>query len=322
MISIIVPVYNIQSDLARCMESLLRQSYADFEVLLVDDGSDDESNKVCREYAERDKRISVISLEHTGVGGARNAGLKQAKGEYITFVDGDDVVHNRYLETLLALLTRTESDVAICTYRIIHGEPHPDDDAAVAIDDSCNILLRDKLIENIFDGYVFRTVTAKLYKKAVIGSAEFDKFDFAEDMEFNSRVFQRVKRAAFISAPLYTWVMRGDSKCNAEFSLRRLDNLYSIRKVYNRLKADNEAYAGFALKRLYKDMLILRYEAPREYLPRIKAEISETVEATRADLFRRVATFDYLTTMLFMRFPATYRAFRYVMAKRAGQKKH
>lgn len=314
-------MYNICGYLPLCLESLLRQSYTDFEVLLVDDGSIDESNKVCREYAERDKRISVISLEHTGVGGARNAGLKQAKGEYITFIDGDDVVHNRYLETLFALLTRTESDVAVCTYRIIHGEPNPDDDANVAIDDNCSILSRDKLIENIFDGYVFRTVTAKLYKKTVIGSSEFDKFDFAEDMEFNSRVFQRVEKAAFISAPLYTWVMRGDSKCNAEFSLRRLDNLYSIRKVYNRIKTDNEAFAGFALKRLYKDMLILRYETPREYQPRIKAEISETVRATRADLSRRVSTFDYLSTMLFMRFPATYRAFRYVMAKRAARKK-
>lgn len=104
MLSIIVPVYNAESFIGRCIESVLNQSYKDFELILVNDGSLDSSLDVCKKYAEKDKRIVVINKKHCGVSKCRNAGLDAAKGDYITFVDSDDYVgKERYTKTIKAM---------------------------------------------------------------------------------------------------------------------------------------------------------------------------------------------------------------------------
>ena len=108
-ISIIVPVYNTEKYLSLCIESILSQSFGDFELLLVDDGSIDNSGKICDEYAERDSRIRVFHKENGGVGSARNLGLEEAKGEYVVLVDADDIIAEKYLEHLMAV----DSDLVI-----------------------------------------------------------------------------------------------------------------------------------------------------------------------------------------------------------------
>ena len=102
LISVIVPVYNVEKYLSRCIESILRQTYPYFELILVDDGSPDKSGKICDKYAKKDERIKVLHKENGGVSSARNIGLDYAKGEYISFIDSDDWVRENYLEKLLA----------------------------------------------------------------------------------------------------------------------------------------------------------------------------------------------------------------------------
>lgn len=114
MISIIVPIYNAETTLARCIESMQEQTYSDFELILVNDGSQDNSLKICNSYAERDKRILIISQLNGGVSAARNAGLDVAKGEYLYFIDPDDYAEPELLATLLA----EKKDLVICSYFI------------------------------------------------------------------------------------------------------------------------------------------------------------------------------------------------------------
>ena len=114
MISIIVPIYKVEEYLPRCIESILNQTYQDFELILVDDGSPDLSGDICDVYAETDPRIKVIHQENSGISDARNEGLSRAKGEYISFIDSDDWVHPEFLQQLLYTIEKYDADIAEC----------------------------------------------------------------------------------------------------------------------------------------------------------------------------------------------------------------
>ena len=116
LISIIVPVYKVEKYLCECVDSILAQTYENFELILVDDGSPDNSGKICDKYAEKDKRIKVIHKENAGVSSARNTGLDNANGEYITFIDSDDIVDKKYLELMQQKLAETNSDMCFCHF--------------------------------------------------------------------------------------------------------------------------------------------------------------------------------------------------------------
>ena len=119
-ISIVVPVYNVERYLPRCIESILRQTYTNFELILVDDGTPDRSGIICDRYAERDSRIRVIHKENGGVSTARNTGIDAAKGEWITFVDSDDWVSDEYLKTLTTHLHNNSYDLVIGGFEFRH----------------------------------------------------------------------------------------------------------------------------------------------------------------------------------------------------------
>ena len=117
-ISVIVPVYKVEQFLHRCVDSILRQSFYDFELILVDDGSPDNCGVICDEYAAKDSRVRVIHQENSGVSEARNRGMDAAEGQFLCFVDSDDILNCKYCETLLDLLENTACDFAACgTYR-------------------------------------------------------------------------------------------------------------------------------------------------------------------------------------------------------------
>lgn len=114
LISIIIPVYKTEQYLKRCVESVLAQTYQDLEIILVNDGSPDNSLKICYEYAEMDRRIKVVNKENGGVASARNAGIDLAAGEYIGFVDSDDYIEPDMFELLVGLINEYKADISIC----------------------------------------------------------------------------------------------------------------------------------------------------------------------------------------------------------------
>ena len=119
-ISVIVPVYNTEKYLNRCIDSILAQTFTDFELLLIDDGSTDCSGKICDEYAAKDSRVRVFHKENGGVSSARNMGLDNAQGEWITFVDSDDWVHEDFLKKRLALALNDNADIAYCDVEYVY----------------------------------------------------------------------------------------------------------------------------------------------------------------------------------------------------------
>ena len=120
LISIIVPIYNVENYLRQCLDSIMSQSYQNFECLLINDGSPDHSADICREYVEKDSRFKYFEKDNGGVSSARNLGIELSKGEYITFIDSDDWVDSDYLEVLYNALIDENADISVSTYKIFH----------------------------------------------------------------------------------------------------------------------------------------------------------------------------------------------------------
>ena len=134
-ISIIVPVYNVEKYLSRCIDSILNQTFDDFELILIDDGSPDHSGAICDDYAKKDNRILVIHKENGGLSDARNAGINIASGEYIMFVDSDDYISKDMCEILYQRIIKDKSDMALCSVRGVNEEGEEIEKGTFIVDD-------------------------------------------------------------------------------------------------------------------------------------------------------------------------------------------
>ena len=163
LVSVIVPVYKVESYLHRCVDCILAQTYANLEIILVDDGSPDNCGKICDEYAQKDKCIKVIHKKNGGLSDARNAGLDIAMGEYITFVDSDDWIHFQYVEILLNNLTKADVDISTCSF--VRTPEKMLMDSKVS-ESSYHIYSSEKAIEQtLYQNRLDNSAWGKLYKK-------------------------------------------------------------------------------------------------------------------------------------------------------------
>lgn len=175
LISVIVPVYNAEKTLRRCVDSILSQEFRDFELLLIDDGSKDESPAICDEYAKKDRRVQVFHKENGGVSSARNLGLDSAKGKWVTFVDSDDYLKELYFTGV----EERYEDILFSRYKT-HYQGNVIRDIAVKNKHSFNLLISDNINNSIIRGPF-----AKFFKKSIIGEQRFNiKIFIGEDVSF------------------------------------------------------------------------------------------------------------------------------------------
>lgn len=227
-ISIIVPVYNVERYLDRCIKSILNQTFKNFELILVDDGSPDGCGKICDNYARIDSRIRVIHKENGGLSSARNAGLDIARGKYIGFVDSDDYIHERMYEILLKEAENNSSDIVICKFKEVFD----------------NIKIDEEINENI-DIYNFNNVEAlgqlygsnaidfvvswnKIYDKRIFESERYKEGKLNEDEFIIHKLLYKSNRVTFISKELYYYFQRNDSIMQSKFNIKRLDAVYAL----------------------------------------------------------------------------------------------
>lgn len=191
-VSIIIPIYNAEKTLPRCVDSILSQTFRDFTLILVDDGSKDDSGKICDEYAEKDSRVKVIHKENGGVSSARNAGLDISENEYITFLDADDAVPNNYLSCLYGCMIANSADIAVCDVVFIRNGaetmrfscPEPIISGKTALE---KLLSRKEINSGPY---------AKLFRSGIIGEERFPPMKAYEDMIFNLKVFCKAEKVA------------------------------------------------------------------------------------------------------------------------------
>lgn len=235
MISIIVPVYKVEKYLPKCIESILDQTYKDFELILIDDGSPDNCPQICDEYAAKDKRIVVIHQKNRGVSAARNAGLEIAKGEYIGFVDPDDSVAPEMYEMMCAAMKREEVELAICGYNYFDENGNVDGNRLYKTREN-EILTQKEIMKRFSDmpPSIRHGVVNKLFKKNLLHEMRFvEGLHSSEDVLFLNDYVLRVKKAVMIHQPFYRNMVRQGSATHGALNVKALLDSFSVHeKMY------------------------------------------------------------------------------------------
>jgi len=220
LISVIVPIYNAEKYLEKCLASITRQTYTCLEIILVDDGSNDQSKKICDSYAKKDERIQVIHKENQGVSAARNDGIKKATGDYIAFIDADDYIFPEYFDYLYVLLKKHDADIACCNlYKMWDTETVPIfDDSEIEMVFTAEEALQDFLYNKNITGHPF----LKLYKRDLIGQLFFpEKMYYGEDIFFVFHTLQKCRNVVYGSKVLYIYI-QNDASATHNFNLEKM----------------------------------------------------------------------------------------------------
>ena len=222
LISVIIPVYNVESYLDRCVESVVGQTYTNLEIILVDDGSPDNSPTMCDNWAAKDARIKVIHKENGGLSSARNSALDIMKGEYLTFVDSDDYIDKNAVEIMYNRILNDNSDIAICNYKCVTDNSDDYWDNTYPLKDeilSKNEILR-KLVE--YNHWHYVIACCKLYKKQLFDSIRFPVGKLHEDVFTAHLIFDLCARVSCLSSILYYYYQAPESITH-NYSINSLD---------------------------------------------------------------------------------------------------
>lgn len=237
-ISIVLPVYNVIDYLDECIKSILRQSNINFELIVVDDGSTDGSQILCDKYSESDSRIKVIHQKNVGLSAARNTGLNHAKGKYITFIDSDDFVGEKYIEILYRTIIESHADISMCDYKEVAQDTKIGDVIFQAQNQIERVYYTGKeaiaeVYKNPFHGMEFVS-WAKMYRMELFKSNEilFPEGKLHEDAFTTYKLFYASNKIAVVNAPLYFYRIRSGSIMTSEFTEKRLDMLQATREEY------------------------------------------------------------------------------------------
>lgn len=223
LISVIIPIYNVEKYLDKCVDSIINQTYKNLEIILVDDGSPDNCPKMCDDYAKKDSRIKVVHKENGGLSDARNAGMEVATGEYVSFIDSDDYISLDFYETLLETIVDNDSDIVECGVVKFYEDNSFDeysDDLKVTNYDTLDGL-EGLINENPFKQHVWN----KLYKSSVALDIPYAVGKLNEDEFWTYQVFGKAKKVTRINQTMYYYFQRNGSIMGNGYNIRRLDAL-------------------------------------------------------------------------------------------------
>ena len=277
-ISVIVPVYNCEKYIGRCIESILAQSYDNFELILIDDGSADNSLSVCHSYEDSDDRIKVFSRENKGVFLTRIEGITKSTGDYIAFIDCDDFVAPDYLDYLLRLLKDNNADISACGYTVTESS-----DIVADNEDEClkefdyNSSIKAMNTESLW------SVCFKLYKRTLFTN-EILSLDYglrvSEDYLFNCFIFKGVDKIVLSNLKKYFYFRHGGAVMQSEINPQRIeDSMRAYQLVLDGMQEFSSAYAYQAANKLDLDFLLINRviteDKCTDYFDVIKNDIKE-----------------------------------------------
>lgn len=253
LVSIIIPVYKVEKYLTECIESVLKQTYSNIEILLIDDGSPDNSGKICDKYAEKDSRIKVVHKENGGVSSARNVGLEHAKGEYIAFVDSDDFVDESYIEKMYINLQENKSDLVFC------GFADYLDEKVVLLRQQIPEMIQVNFHDKLFRNFIVRFFNSKiyinsstwriLYKRLLIEDLRFNlDIKIGEDLIFLLQAICRAKKITSIDEHLYFYRKDNESATRSykkNFLNNQLELSCQFEKIFKNFEESQVLLQGY-----------------------------------------------------------------------------
>ncbi len=334
LISVIIPVYEVEKYLKRAVDSVLGQTYRNLEIILVDDGSPDQCPAICDAYAAKEARIRVIHKENGGLSDARNAGLDIAGGDYIAFLDSDDYYAPFFIEVLYEQLIKQNAQVALCRYEVTEETDvakGPDFSSYLAryrdgqVD--CRVYDRREMLCNQYDALCsdatyFIVAWNKLYKASLWKGVRFPKGKIHEDEATTYRIFNSIEKGVYVTIPLYAYFSMPNSITRAKFSLRRLQWFDALDDRIAFLSELEETEATKAAIRARADGAIRYYyplvrECPREKAEakRLKAYVKQALWLNKCGDERQKGFLRFATRIgyrLFLVSPMLYKLIRKV----------
>jgi len=300
-LSIIIPVYNNENYLRSALQSVLAQTYPDFEVLVVDDGSTDGSRAICQEFAQKDKRLRIIHKENGGVSSARNRGIEEAVGQYIAFVDGDDCIDPEMYTTMITILQDTGADLVDC--RVIKESqymPRPYEKGDVEVSDHPLEYLSKT-------GYFIDSSLNKVYRRDFIGHTRFDEsISYSEDKLFVTELIFKAKKMALVSNIFYHYIQHGGSLSWQDTAAVWQGNFQVHQQIYQRMLDAGvtgpileSAFRGYARSIIALLRYAIKYRQEDEYnqvLKSYKPVLKQFLRTTPLPLGKKLEYVTYTTS--------------------------
>jgi glycosyltransferase involved in cell wall biosynthesis len=235
-ISIIVPIYNVELYLNKCVDSILAQTFTNFELILVNDGSPDKCGEICEYYKELDPRVTVIHKDNGGLSDARNFGIDIARGNYIGFVDSDDWIEPDMYEALHGLITAHNADIAVCGHYEVQDGEYVDKEFSHEVNVYNNGEAFSKLLE---DTEIKNLAWDKLYRAELFANVRYPVGRYFEDMFATYQLFIQAERIVSLNSPKYLYLRRGDSITGKMNNTKYYDRICAWQELYETIKFKN-----------------------------------------------------------------------------------
>lgn len=252
LITIVVPVYNVENYLDKCVESIVNQTYKNLEIILVDDGSTDSSGKKCDKWVEKDSRIKVIHKENGGLSDARNKGIDIATGKWIGFIDSDDYIDITMFEKLYNACVENNCKVSSCGF-LREFEDASRNERWTTKEDM--LLDRDGMMEYLYKAAVGWGAWNKLYDISLFDDVRYPFGKTREDEYTTYKIFDKIDKLYYICECLYFYYQRGDSITGVSFSIKNLDSLEALEQAMEyHSEHGNKKYYDRALQEYIRDV--------------------------------------------------------------------
>lgn len=284
LISVVVPVYNVEKYITKCVDSIIDQTYTNLEIILVDDGSPDKCGEICDKYAKTDKRIKVIHKKNGGLSDARNAGIVNSKGKYITFIDSDDYIDSNYVELLYKTIIENDADISIASHRVLYNKKQ--------IDKSTNkefCTNSEEILEKIlYDDGVDLSSWGKLYKIELFNDIKFPVGRVYEDSATTYKLVDLSEKIAVCSKAVYNYVIRNNSISNNSFTKKKLDLIISTKEMTDFVKKKYPDLEKAANRRLMYSYLstLSQLAMSKKKFPNQQKEIMAYIKNNRFNILK------------------------------------
>lgn len=286
LLSVVVPVYKVELYLNKCVDSVLSQTYTEFELILVDDGSPDLCGEMCDEYAKKDDRIKVIHKPNGGLSDARNAGIELAKGEYITFIDSDDWVDITYLEKLYNLMIETGSDISVCNFIRTENEDVTIDSENIEISEYTS----PEILRYMFGTFGVQLTVAwgKLYRTELFEEIRYPVGKVHEDEATTYKLLYKAGKTVVSNEKLLYYRQRGGSIMRSGFKLKnKFDAIKAFEEraeFFKKIGLSDEVYKTYSvLFSIYNDILKHKNDFDySKYKKKVKTELRGVIRKMRS----------------------------------------
>lgn len=273
-----MPIYNVEKYIHECINSILNQTFTDFELILIDDGSLDSCPNICDEYAKCDSRVRVIHQENRGVAYSRNLGIELAEGEFITFVDSDDYIDNRMYEVMINCSTEYKSEMVMCDYTYIYERDKGMDINKPKLDNiKVENLNNIRCLQGLYgyDPIAFEVLWNKIYKKDLFDNLKFEEDRIHEDSIIIHELLYKCNKTTYIHEQLYFYRKRENSITYNAARTTSLDKIYALKKRMDFFMDKGLIDLKYRAEYDYRSKFMVSYYKAKEDLPNVEITLKE-----------------------------------------------